>query len=72
MMSLDSDASECVICLSDPRTVAVYPCRHMCLCPSCAEVLPSQGNKCPICRRPATLLLCINVKSPSLSCAVES
>ena len=24
--------SECCICLTDPREVAVYPCRHMCMC----------------------------------------
>ena len=41
-ITLDSDAIECVICLTDPRIIAVYPCRHMCLCASCAEVLPSQ------------------------------
>ena len=41
-ITLDSDAIECVICLTDNRTIAVYPCRHMCLCTSCAEVLPSQ------------------------------
>ena len=41
-ITLDSDAIECVICLTDPRVIAVYPCRHMCLCSSCAEVLPSQ------------------------------
>ena len=59
-MPLDADAVECVICLTDPRVIAVYPCRHMCLCASCAEVLPSQGNKCPICRRPAAMLLYID------------
>ena len=58
-MTLDADAVECVICLTDPREVAVYPCRHMCLCTGCAEVLPSQGNKCPICRRKAIMLVCI-------------
>ena len=57
---MDADAVECVICLTDPRVIAVYPCRHMCLCASCAEVLPSQGNKCPICRRPAAMLLYID------------
>jgi len=59
-MTLDSDAVECVICLTDRRVIAVYPCRHMCLCAACAEVLPSQGNKCPICRRAAAMLLMID------------
>ena len=44
-ITLDSDAIECVICLTDNRTIAVYPCRHMCLCASCAEVLPSQVKR---------------------------
>jgi hypothetical protein len=25
-------AGECVICLTDPRSVALYPCRHLCVC----------------------------------------
>ena len=29
------------------QVLAVYPCRHMCLCASCAEVLPSQGITLP-------------------------
>lgn len=54
---VDTDASECVICLTEAKEVVVYPCRHMCMCMSCAEALPSQNNNCPICRRPVTLLL---------------
>ncbi len=54
---VDTDAAECVICLTDEKEVVVYPCRHMCMCMSCAEALPSQNNNCPICRRPVTLLL---------------
>ena len=53
----DEDAAECVICLTDARCVAMYPCRHTCLCSSCSEALPSQGNKCPICRRSVSMLL---------------
>jgi hypothetical protein len=30
------DAEECVICLTDPREVACYPCRHICMCYNCA------------------------------------
>ena len=56
-MALDADAVECVICLTDPRVVAVYPCRHMCLCASCAEVLPSQGNKVTLTHRAHAALL---------------
>lgn len=48
---------ECVICLWEERDVAVFPCRHMCLCKTCANVIRLQGNRCPICRQPATSLI---------------
>mmetsp|Transcript_26933 Transcript_26933/g.50309 ORF Transcript_26933/g.50309 Transcript_26933/m.50309 type:complete len:405 (-) Transcript_26933:137-1351(-) len=63
--NLDTDTSECVICLTDEKEVVVYPCRHMCMCITCAEALPSQGNKCPMCRRPASMLLRLKSKSVS-------
>jgi len=42
---------DCVICISEKCTEIVLPCRHMCLCRSCAVELRSQSNKCPVCRR---------------------
>lgn len=27
---------ECVICMTNPKNTAVLPCRHMCMCSSCA------------------------------------
>eukprot|EP00906_Rhabdomonas_costata_P006957 RCo010056 len=44
------EGDECVICLANERDTTVMPCRHMCLCSECAEVLRRQTNKCPICR----------------------
>ena len=41
---------ECVVCMADSRDTVVLPCRHLCLCNPCAEVLRYQSNKCPICR----------------------
>jgi len=45
---------DCVICMSEPRDTAVMPCRHMCLCGSCAETMRSRvqyrSYRCPICR----------------------
>eukprot|EP01103_Thecamoeba_quadrilineata_P011032 TRINITY_DN2548_c0_g1_i1.p1 TRINITY_DN2548_c0_g1~~TRINITY_DN2548_c0_g1_i1.p1 ORF type:complete len:348 (-),score=55.15 TRINITY_DN2548_c0_g1_i1:116-1159(-) len=41
---------ECVICISETRNTVVLPCRHLCLCSSCADVFRFQTNKCPICR----------------------
>jgi hypothetical protein len=56
----DSDAenaAECVICMSDSRDTLILPCRHLCLCHSCADSLRYQANNCPICRAPFRALL---------------
>ena len=52
--------STCVICLTDIRNVLLLPCRHICLCGSCAENLKFQSANCPICRIPFRALLQIN------------
>ncbi|XVE76194.1 hypothetical protein DITRI_Ditri12bG0153700 [Diplodiscus trichospermus] len=67
--SVDNDVDandpgkECVICLSEPRDTTVLPCRHMCMCSSCAKVLRCQTNRCPICRQPVERLLEIKVNN---------
>lgn len=38
----EDDSSECVVCMSDARDTLVLPCRHLCLCNPCAEVLRYQ------------------------------
>lgn len=41
----ESDAensAECVICMSDVRDTLILPCRHLCLCHSCADSLRYQ------------------------------
>jgi hypothetical protein len=63
MRGLDEQAisgSECVICLTEKRTTAVLPCRHLCLCAECAQQLAFQSNKCPICRGPCASLLAMH------------
>jgi len=45
----------CVVCWDQPRSVAIVPCGHLCLCAQCAAAL----NNCPICRAAATQLLTI-------------
>ncbi|GFY68995.1 e3 ubiquitin ligase Rnf157 [Trichonephila inaurata madagascariensis] len=50
---------ECVICMSDHRDTLILPCRHLCLCNSCADSLRYQANNCPICRAPFRALLSI-------------
>jgi len=44
-----SDADRCCICLTNPKTHAIQPCGHCCLCPTCVSRVENRG-KCPICR----------------------
>ncbi len=47
----DMSTSECVVCLTNKRELAILPCRHMCVCRACAaECIQSQDSRCPICR----------------------
>ncbi|KAL5201992.1 hypothetical protein ABZP36_012944 [Zizania latifolia] len=55
---------ECVICLTEPRDTAVFPCRHLCMCSDCAKTLRFQSDKCPICRQPVEKLMEIKVRRP--------
>jgi len=59
----DDLGRECVICMSEPRDTTLLPCRHMCLCHECAQMLRQQTNKCPICRTPVRSLLEITLKT---------
>ncbi|PHJ18792.1 zinc finger protein, partial [Cystoisospora suis] len=43
-----SDGKECLICMTNPKDVMLYPCRHLCLCSDCLRSLHQE--KCPICR----------------------
>ncbi|KAK2507381.1 hypothetical protein MC885_008920, partial [Smutsia gigantea] len=51
------NSNECVVCLSDLRDTLILPCRHLCLCNSCADTLRYQASSCPICRLPFRALL---------------
>ena len=42
--------SDCVICLSNKRNTMIMPCKHICLCNECADVLSKNKSDCPICR----------------------
>ena len=44
---------ECVVCLSDVADTSVLPCRHVCLCRSCADAFAFVAGierRCPVCR----------------------
>ncbi|KAF6001360.1 hypothetical protein CCYA_CCYA16G4237 [Cyanidiococcus yangmingshanensis] len=54
----------CIICMTDPRDTTVLPCRHLCLCVDCAQLLRVRSDRCPICRSPVDSLLHIrNLRS---------
>lgn len=63
---LEDGSSECVICMSDMRDTLILPCRHLCLCQSCADSLRYQANNCPICRVPFRALLQIKALQKTL------
>ncbi len=60
LLSNNTNESTCVICLTDIRNVLLLPCRHLCICSSCAENLKFQSANCPICRIPFRALLQMN------------
>ena len=48
---MDDGDKECIICLSDKRDTIILPCKHMCLCVTCAMAIQNQtARKCPVCR----------------------
>lgn len=44
------DEPDCVICMTEEKSVVIAPCGHYCLCNSCALTVKRVQNKCPICR----------------------
>lgn len=64
---IEDNGSECVICMSDSRDTLILPCRHLCLCNSCADSLRYQANNCPICRSPFRALLQIRAVRKAVS-----
>lgn len=51
------DEELCVVCLTIAKDTVVLPCRHLCLCKTCAEELMKHTPKCPVCRGPVSQLL---------------
>ena len=52
--SCDSGAArdaECVVCMEEARSCLFLPCRHMCVCRACADlIMASATTDCPKCR----------------------
>jgi hypothetical protein len=46
-------SSLCIVCLDEPRRVALQPCGHYNFCKGCAEQVMRLGHaRCPVCRSP--------------------
>ena len=43
---------KCVACLEEERDTILLPCRHLCICSQCFELLTL--DRCPVCRREFT------------------
>merc|ERR1719453_2581933 len=50
----------CVVCLMEERDTAIIPCRHLCLCSACSDIVRLRSQSCPICRHPMRSLLQID------------
>ena len=57
----DDTQKECVVCYTNTKNTVVLPCRHMCLCIGCSQIVRMQTNKCPICRTQVSSFMQITV-----------
>lgn len=54
-LEAERDKQMCVACLSNIKSILLLPCRHLCLCPPCAQqftVDRLHDGLCPLCRTP--------------------
>ena len=56
----NSTTKECIICMAEEKTTILLPCRHLCVCDTCGDILRNQTFKCPICRQPFSSLLTLS------------
>jgi hypothetical protein len=45
----DAEETQCVVCMDAAKDHLVLPCKHLCVCEACAQLL---SDRCPVCRGP--------------------
>lgn len=58
----EEESKECVICYTELANTAVLPCRHLCLCKKCAQIVRMQTSKCPICRTSVQMFISFKIE----------
>ncbi|KAF4522528.1 hypothetical protein B566_EDAN009975 [Ephemera danica] len=50
-LQMEKEEKLCVVCQDRNKCVIVIPCRHLCLCVDCSNIIKHTTHQCPICRQ---------------------